>query len=91
MLQALQLARALAASPVVRLAGIECYEGGVARCDSEHDVREVTGLVRRVVEAARKKVADALINGKALRLEGGPVIHPPSVVPTQERRGCPGR
>ncbi len=29
----------------------------------------------RVIESARKKVADALINGKALRLEGGPVIH----------------
>lgn len=31
----------------------------------------------RVVESARKKVADALINGKALRVEGGPVVHPP--------------
>ena len=33
----------------------------------------------RIVEAARKKVADALIHGKALRLEGGPVrlsFHP---------------
>jgi len=29
----------------------------------------------RVVESARRKVADALINGKALRLEGGPVLH----------------
>ena len=28
----------------------------------------------RIVEAARKKVADALIHGKALRLEGGTVI-----------------
>jgi len=27
----------------------------------------------RIVAAARKKVADALIHGKALRLEGGPV------------------
>ena len=27
----------------------------------------------RIVEAARKKVADVLINGKALRIEGGPV------------------
>ncbi len=30
----------------------------------------------RVVESARRKVADALIHGKALRIEGGPVIHP---------------
>jgi len=28
----------------------------------------------RVAEAARRKVADALINGKALRLEGGSVM-----------------
>ncbi|MDO9541623.1 MAG: DUF134 domain-containing protein [Kiritimatiellia bacterium] len=27
----------------------------------------------RVVEQARRKVADALVHGKALRLEGGPV------------------
>lgn len=28
----------------------------------------------RVIESARKKVADALIRGRALRLEGGPVV-----------------
>ncbi|MFA5043009.1 MAG: DUF134 domain-containing protein [Kiritimatiellia bacterium] len=28
----------------------------------------------RIVEAARRKVADALIHGKALRVEGGPVV-----------------
>ncbi|MBM3858959.1 MAG: DUF134 domain-containing protein [Verrucomicrobia bacterium] len=28
----------------------------------------------RIVEAARKKVADALLHGKALRIEGGPVV-----------------
>jgi uncharacterized protein len=27
----------------------------------------------RIVEAARRKVADVLVNGKALRIEGGPV------------------
>lgn len=27
----------------------------------------------RIVEAARKKVADALVNGKALSIEGGPI------------------
>jgi predicted DNA-binding protein (UPF0251 family) len=27
----------------------------------------------RIVEAARRKVADALVNGKTLRIEGGPV------------------
>ena len=37
----------------------------------------------RVVESARKKVADALIHGKALRLEGGPVMN----IPSGPRRG----
>jgi D-serine dehydratase len=50
--EALGLAHAIAKSSVARLGGIECYEGGVARCDSEHDAREVTALVRRVLEAA---------------------------------------
>ena len=27
----------------------------------------------RIVEAARRKVADAIVNGKTLRIEGGPV------------------
>jgi D-serine dehydratase len=51
--QALELARAIARSSAARLTGIECYEGGVATCDSEHDAREVTALVRRVLEAAK--------------------------------------
>ncbi len=45
----------------------------------------------RIVESARKKVADALINGKALRLEGGPVIQPPAGATSEERRGGWGR
>ncbi|MBU1693434.1 MAG: DUF134 domain-containing protein [Verrucomicrobia bacterium] len=41
----------------------------------------------RVIESARKKVADALIHGKALRLEGGPVLQPPAG-PGRRRGGC---
>jgi predicted DNA-binding protein (UPF0251 family) len=41
----------------------------------------------RIVEAARRKVADALIGGKALRLEGGPVIGPAAGAPPP---GAPG-
>jgi len=50
--QALQLARAIAASPAVRLCGIECYEGLVATCDSAHDAAAVTDLVRRCARLA---------------------------------------
>jgi len=46
--QALVVARALAASPVARLGGVECYEGGLAQCDSAHDSEAVSALVRRV-------------------------------------------
>jgi predicted DNA-binding protein (UPF0251 family) len=42
----------------------------------------------RIVEAARKKVADALVNGKALSIEGGPVeVTPPGPDRPGPRRG----
>ena len=46
--QALSLAKAIAASPVTRLGGVECYEGGLGRCDSAHDIEAVSALVRSV-------------------------------------------
>jgi D-serine dehydratase len=55
---ALALARAIGASASVRLGGIECYEGGLAQCDSAHDVPAVTELVRRVIRIAAE--CDAL-------------------------------
>ncbi|HSV47129.1 MAG TPA: amino acid deaminase [Ramlibacter sp.] len=69
--QALELAQALARSPAVRLGGIECYEGGVARCDSAHDAREVTALVRRVLEVARACSAQGLFEGGEILLTAG--------------------
>lgn len=58
--EALALAQAMARSPAVRLGGVECYEGGAARCDNAHDTREVTALVRRVAEAVRQCDAQGL-------------------------------
>lgn len=69
--EALALAQALAKSKVVRLGGIECYEGGVARCDSEHDAREVTALVRRVSEVARDCDAQGLFTEPEILLTAG--------------------
>lgn len=69
--QALRLAQALAASPVVRFGGIECYEGGVARCDSEHDAREVTALVRRVTEVVRACERENLFAGDEVLVSAG--------------------
>ncbi|WP_313297790.1 amino acid deaminase [Diaphorobacter sp.] len=50
--QALEVAQAVARSASLQLGGVECYEGNAANCDSEHDAREVTALVRRVMDLA---------------------------------------
>lgn len=69
--EALALAQAIARSPSVRLGGIECYEGGLASCDSESDAREVTALVRRVIQAAKACDAQALFAGEEVLLTAG--------------------
>ncbi|MBV8620306.1 MAG: alanine racemase, partial [Curvibacter sp.] len=69
--EALDLARALAASPAVRLGGIECYEGGAAICDSDHDSREVSELLRRVIAIARACDAEGLLAGEQILLTAG--------------------
>lgn len=68
---ALALARAIAKSPAVRLGGIECYEGGVATCNSEHDAREVSALVHRVTEAVRACDAENLFAEDTILLTAG--------------------
>ena len=60
--QALALARALAQSKAVRLGGIECYEGGLATCDSAHDSAAVTELVRRVMDVVQACQRESLWN-----------------------------
>lgn len=46
--QALALAQAIADSPVGSLAGVECYEGGLANVQADPSPEAVTALVRRV-------------------------------------------
>jgi D-serine dehydratase len=73
--QAVALAQAIARSPAVRLGGIECYEGGVATCDSEHDSHEVTALVRRVTEVAKACDAQGLFaDDEVLVTAGGSAV-----------------
>jgi predicted DNA-binding protein (UPF0251 family) len=50
----------------------------------------------RILESAHKKIADALVNGKALSIEGGPIklSVPPEIIPPSPhhfRRGRQGR
>ncbi|WP_423455771.1 alanine racemase [Ottowia sp. VDI28] len=51
--EAVALAQAAHVSPAVRLGGIECYEGLIAQCSTEHDAPAVAELVRRVIEIAK--------------------------------------
>ncbi|MGS5086614.1 alanine racemase [Hydrogenophaga sp. A37] len=52
-----ELARRIAASPALRLCGVECYEGLVARCDHAKDRAAVSELMDRVDLLAREGVA----------------------------------
>lgn len=69
--QALALARALAASPAVRLGGVECYEGGLATCDSAHDSEAVSALVRRVRSVVQAIDTEALWGDEQLLITAG--------------------
>ena len=69
--EAMALAQAMSRSPAVQLGGIECYEGGVARCDSAHDAQEVTALLRRVTEVARQCDQQRLFVGTDILITAG--------------------
>jgi D-serine dehydratase len=87
--EAATLARALHASAAVRLGGVECYEGGAARCDTTHDVQAVTDLVRRVTEIVRWCDAQALWSaeaGQILLSAGGSAVFD-LVVPLLQLQG----
>jgi D-serine dehydratase len=53
------------------LGGVECYEGGAARCESEHDRREVSALIQRVTQLVRYCDNEALFQGEELLITAG--------------------
>ena len=69
--EAMALARAQAASPAVRLGGVECYEGGLATCDSAHDSEAVSALVRRVRSVVQAIDAEGLWGDEQLLITAG--------------------
>lgn len=69
--QALALAQAIAASPVTRLGGVECYEGGLGRCDSAHDTEAVSALVRSVQALVQQIDAQGLWGNDEVLLSAG--------------------
>lgn len=72
----------------VRLADHEgLYQQDAA--DRMHISRQTFG---RIIDAAHKKIADALVNGKALCIEGGNVTHTPETpADPQPMPPCPNR
>jgi D-serine dehydratase len=69
--QALTLAQAMALSEVVCLGGVECYEGGLGRCDSAHDIEAVSALVRSVQALVQQLDAQNLWGSQEVLLSAG--------------------
>jgi len=69
--QALELARAIAASSVVDLSGIECYEGLQITGDSARDAEFVGGLMRAVKDLALSCDREKLFAGPTIILTAG--------------------
>lgn len=69
--EAQQIARRIAASPVLRLVGIECYEGTTATCDHAQDRATVNGLMDRVEAIAREAMAQGWFAWEEIILSAG--------------------
>ena len=85
--EALTLAHAMAASPAVRLCGVECYEGSATQCDNEHDTREVSALVRRILAVTQACDAQHLFADDHILLTAGGSGVFDLVVPLLQTRG----
>ncbi len=73
--EARQIARRIAASPVLQLAGIECYEGTTATCDHAKDRATVQGLMDRVDAIASEAMAqDWFAQDEVILSAGGSAI-----------------
>ena len=66
---ALELARRIAASPLLSLRGIEAFEGIIQ--GSKGDEAQVVSLLDRVLDVAAKAQAEGLFDGKPLLSAGG--------------------
>jgi len=59
---------------------------------SQEEVAEAMGVSRptvtRIYQSARRKIANVLVNGQALRIEGGPVNFPTEPTERDDEQGC---
>ena len=69
--QALALGQRVAASAVLALHGVECYEGGLASCDHERDTAGATALMDRVEAVARAGVQQGWFSGPEILITAG--------------------
>ena len=69
--EARQTAIRIAASPVLQLVGIECYEGTTAYCDHVKDRATVQGLMDRVDAIAREAIAQGWFAHEEIILTAG--------------------
>lgn len=73
--QAMALARRIAGSAVIGLHGIECYEGGLATCNHEHDRQGTQALMQRVSALMLECAAEGLFApGEVLLTAGGTAL-----------------
>lgn len=73
--EARQIAWRIHASPVLQLAGIECYEGTTATCDHAKDRATVQGLMDRVEATAREAIAQGwFVQDEIILSAGGSAI-----------------
>jgi predicted DNA-binding protein (UPF0251 family) len=74
----------------IRLTDLE----GLYQADAAEKMNISRQTLGRIISSAHKKIADALVNGKALLIEGGPieiVTDVPGVGGPHRFRGGPGR
>ncbi len=71
----------------VRLADLQ----GLYQSDAAEKMNISRQTFGRILESAHKKIADALVHGKALRIEGGPVELIEIEQPRGQGRGPCGR
>jgi D-serine dehydratase len=69
--EARQTAVRVAASPVLSLSGVECYEGTTAYCDHAKDRAAVQGLMDRVDAVAREGIAEGWFAQEEIVLTAG--------------------
>jgi D-serine dehydratase len=69
--QAVELANALHQSKALRLCGLECYEGGLAHCDSQADSRAISEWITMVQQAAAAIDAQGHFDGEQVLLSAG--------------------